>query len=364
MIRFLVFLLLFASPLAAQWGGSGRFGPEIRLWADGGHAAYRGGEWADLAFETSDDAYVAVVQLSADGELDFLYPRSPWDDGFVRGGWDIRLGSPATNRWSVGRENGVGYVYAIASEYPLDFGAFRGRGGGSWSWNRYGRQVRGDPYYVLDRIAELLVPGGARSGYGDDLYVYRVGSRRSHFYPRYACYDGIRGSGRWQAWGAPYYRCDRLRALLLNRPGYYYAPPRVRGYYLDGRYGSGVRFGDRRYGDEPRYRYKEPGVARGTPADQPPERTRPAVAAPVPVPKSRRSEPVERTERQRPVLQRRPEPAPRAEPRPEPRREAPRTAPRVQEPRRAEPRTEPARAPRAEPRSSRPQAPRVGRPQG
>jgi hypothetical protein len=338
----------------------------VSVWAEGGRDLYRSGDPLRIAFRTTEPAYVAIVHITPDGELDFLYPRSPWDRGYASARRNYSLYTGRSG-WRIRGVDGIGYVYAIASRRPLDFRAFRDRHGGGWWFADYGRTVRGDPYYVFDRVADLLVPHDAFGGdYVDDLYVYHVGSRR-HRYPRYACYDGYGyGGGFSSYWGSSYYySCDALLRLLVVHPGYYYSRRPPRGVYLSGPVRS-----------DPRYRFKEPASGRSG-------RTgtviRPGVSSPGTASGGERVQTPRavRPEVERPTLQRRgkgaaperrvPEPrsAPRAEPRAEPARPSPRESPR------AEPSSRTAPSPRAEPSSrgstSRPAAPsrpRVGRPNG
>jgi hypothetical protein len=363
-------LSLGASPAAAD--AAGREHMEVEVWADNDRDYFHSGDALHVRFRTSESAYVAVLHLTTSGEVEFLYPRSPWDDGYVRGRRSYSLpASGSYSRWSARGPSGIGYVYVIASEEPLDFSAFRDRYGHGWNFWKLGRVVRGDPFYALDRITEQLVPDWDQANYAVDYFSYHVGRRHSH--PRYACYDGYGYGG--QGWGEYYYSCDRLRVLLGSDP-----------YYYDGRYHRGYRgYRQRTYladahRAEPRYRYKERTAAErgdapplragsyGRTAD-PPARTRPeSRVRPEPVAREEetrwgddqqepRTRPAPRAEppRSRPTLQRR-EPEresvrPRASPPParEPQREAPREQPRSEPP----PRTEHSRpseeAPRVRP---------------
>lgn len=241
-----------AAPLAAP-AQAQRYDLGVRVWADEDRDVFRPGERVRLQFHATRSAYVAVVHLTTDGELEFLYPRSPWDDGYVRAGRTYSLpydAGGALHAWTVRGSSGIGYVYAIASEDPLDFAAFRdGRDRLGWAFRSVGSSVRGDPYFALDRITDMLVRDTRYADYATDYYAYHVGSRHTH--PRYACYDGY---ADMYSWGGYYDRCDRLRVLLRDDP-YYYDPRRyrrARGYYLVDR-GR----------DAPQHRFKEPRAAAG-----------------------------------------------------------------------------------------------------
>ncbi|MDQ3555258.1 MAG: DUF4384 domain-containing protein, partial [Gemmatimonadota bacterium] len=238
----------------------------VRLWAEEGRDLFRGGERSRLWVRTTDDAYVAVIHLAPDGRLEFLYPSSPWESGYLRRGRDLSIGRAGGGVWTVGRGTGIGYVYAIASTQPLDFRFFRQTRLGGWSFGRGGEVVRGDPFYVFDRVAEQLVPqleGGRWNGFDDAIYSYHVGRR--HSYPLYSCYDPYAGVVVRSSWGAPLYSCLQMRELLVGYPDYYYAPRRNRRVYLS----------DRRSA-EPRYRFKEPADARASRPVAPSARSQPA----------------------------------------------------------------------------------------
>ncbi|MDP9349091.1 MAG: DUF4384 domain-containing protein, partial [Gemmatimonadota bacterium] len=242
-------LSLGASPAAAAEAAVHGNDLEVEVWAENDRDYFHSGDPLHVRFRTSESAYVAVIHLSTSGEVEFLYPRSPWDDGYVRGRRSYSLPAAGSYaRWSARGPSGIGYVYVVASEEPLDFSAFRDRYGHDWSFWKLGRAVRGDPYYALDRITEQLVRDPEYAGYAVDYFTYHVGRR--HSYPRYACYDGYGYGG--QGWGEYYYSCDRLRVLLGSDP-----------YYYDGHYRRRYRgYGQRTYladahRAEPRYRYKE-----------------------------------------------------------------------------------------------------------
>ncbi len=348
----------------------------VRVWADADRDQFRQGERIRMQLHASRGAYAAVVHISTDGEVEFLYPRSPWDDGYVQGGRSYSLpygGGGYTASWTVRGGPGIGYVFAIASDEPLDFRAFQdGRDRSRWGYRTIGTSFRGDPYYALDRLVDQLVPDPDYAYYVTDSYAYHVGGR--HSYPRWACYDGYADA---YGWGGHYDRCDRLRVLLRSDP-YYYDPRRYRrsrGYYLAD---------SRRY--PPEHRYKEPRAAagrddyrdrgrggsydvpplrRGGDSYDPPSRTRPEPRPgsqdgggytradwqqgqqPQQEGKRQREERPRTEERSRPTLQRRPTEPETSRPRVtapqrEPRREAPpaREAPR--ETRRERPRSEPS----------------------
>jgi hypothetical protein len=375
-------------------GSRAQRGMGVRVYLDNQRDLFRPGEFSRVYVRPTEDAFVAVVHITPDGDVDFLWPNDVYDDGYMRGGTSYSVTSRGGVRGiRVGSGYGVGYVMAVASDEPLDLRRVRDfyyRRTSSWdpAYN-----VVGDPFRAMERIARMLVPD-FEDGYGAvDWYTYHVGSQR-YRYPRYACYDGY---GPWYSSRSPYYDgCDRVRVLLVSVP-----------YYYDTRYYRGDRYRywrtwypNDRYvytRRDPQHGYKERGSygydrATGAPnrrpfvrsGDAPPPRTRSAGYDGRGSDGRNDGPPQEGTgsrtpTRQRPTLERRPaetepvrvsgrererEPEPRGrsggetrseprerrvEPRAEPRRESP-------SPRSSEPRTSPRSEPRSEPRS----APRDG----
>ena len=316
---------------------------EARVWMDGERELFRAGDPLRIRFRVSEDAYVAVVNLSPDGSLHLLYPADSWDDDYVRGGRIYSL-SPRSwsSSWSRYDAEGIGYLYVLASADPLDLRLFDSR-----SFLRSGSsglQVRGDPFWVLDRLTAELVPDWHYTPFAVDYSHYFFGRRTA--YPGYACYERSPFGGSY-LWDAPYSSCERVVLLLRDYPGYYSA----RGYNRDRR-----AYWRELASDDPRHRFKEPGAVgergyapplRGRtvePQGAQPEQTRPGVRRDI----ERRAPAIERpADRQRPTTRPRLErrPPERASDRPavaRPSQEQPRargaqgtraTPPRVQPPR-------------------------------
>lgn len=355
----------------AQYGGA------ARVWIENDREYFRHGDRLRVNFSTAANSYVAVVHIDPSGNLDFVYPRSPWDSEFVRAG---RIHSLDRSGWGNGLlvrgGSGIGYLYVIASPVPLDYSRFRAGPGSHWDWSYAGRSVAGDPFWAMEQLTRTLLPRWGNAPYAVDYYTYFVGG--IHRYPSYACADRGYGSGwGWgysSAWSSYYGSCDRLDYFLRDNP-YYFDSRRFRGdrrsYYRD--------YDDRDW--DPRHVFKEDpdrsgarpgprvqsqpssggtsrvtpqGSSPATPLSRPVQRAAPErsevspaparEAAPRPAARPT-SAPVER-ERARPAPEPRPREATpqRAQPAPQPRPEA---RPRQAAPQRAQP----APSPRPEPRA-------------
>jgi hypothetical protein len=284
---------------------------DVQLWVDGRQEIFQRGDPLRLRFRTSRDAYVAILHIDPEGELEFLFPYGPRDENYVRGLRTYSLPDDSWNPyWRVNSRSGIGYFYIIASAEPLDFQRFQR--GSRWDLSSVGSRVRGDPFWVLDQLTHALVASPRYAAHGVDYYSYHVGSRSA--YPSFACYDGL-GWRERGSWGAYYGSCDRVRLLLRSHPNYY-----------DSR-----RYqGDRRVywreieAAQPLHGFKEPADLPGRPsggvparaADPPLGNQLDGRAAPPPVrprattPRADPDRPQERAEparpeRQRPTLERR-----------------------------------------------------------
>ncbi|HYW09018.1 MAG TPA: DUF4384 domain-containing protein [Longimicrobium sp.] len=331
----------------------------VSVWMDERRDLFSVGQRSRVLVRADRDSYMAVLHIDTNGDVDVLFP-SYSDDGFVRGGRVYPVHERGSQYVTVRGGYGIGYIFAVASEEPLDLRRLRDVGyGRSVQWSRE-RNVYGDPFAAMERLERLLVPDWDYGEFGSDYYSYHVGRRYSH--PRYACYDSY---GSWYSSRAPYYdTCDRVRGLLVHVP-YYYDTRHYRGdrrvvYTRNNGYydRAPVQRRGATHGYKERTDVREPSTRRAG------YERRPEPSGNTPVAREeggRQTEPQQqeprsnaRPERSRPTFQRRPaeaEPARREEPRrEEPRREEPRREePRREEPRREEPR-------RAEPRREEPRS--------
>jgi hypothetical protein len=219
-------VLASALPGQAQLLGTGSgargggWGPEVQLWLDGGREQYLPGDPVRVRFRTSERAWVAVLHVDPTGRLSLLHPSHPGVDNHLVPGrtYTLPQGS-ATAAWRLGPARGIGYFFAVASRQPLDFTSLRR------SLRLSDGLVRGDPFLVMEQVAETLRPRGSREAPFLDAIAYRVGS--GHRWPAYACWDGIVRPGSY-LFTAAYLDCGYLPRLLVREPGYY-DPVRYRG---------------------------------------------------------------------------------------------------------------------------------------
>lgn len=249
-----------------------QYPPRAQIWIENDRDYFRSGDRLRVNFSTSADSYVAVVHVDPDGYLDFVYPRSPWDADFVRAGRTYSLdGTGWSNGLNVRGRSGIGYFYVIASPIPLDYTHFRGRTGASWDWSYAGRSVAGDPFWAMEQITRMVLPGWSNVPYAVDYYSYYLGGAQR--YPSYACssrgFNDGWGWGYHSQWSSYYGSCSRLDLFLRDNP-YYFDARRYRGdrraYYRDYR---DYRDWDPRHGYkvDPRGASAAPGARFAVPAE-------------------------------------------------------------------------------------------------
>jgi hypothetical protein len=204
---------------------------EARVWLDRGQEpVLHRGDRARLYYRTNYDAYVAVFRLDTNGQTRLVYPRSPRDAHFIRGGRDYRLTFPSSSWWHVDDDPGVGYYFAIASDRPFDFGSFtyaayNEYGAYGWDLGDIYRTVYHDPYVAMDDLVAALVPDWRFSPYAIDFATYHVGQR--YDFPRFLCYE-CHGYRSFTTWNPYLVSCTNFRVVIYNDP-YYYPAYRYRG---------------------------------------------------------------------------------------------------------------------------------------
>jgi hypothetical protein len=188
--------------------------PEVQLWLSGSSYFHRG-ERARVYFRTDDDAYVFVVRIDTDGRLRVLYPESPFDDNFVRGGVTYRAPGYGRESFYVDDYPGLGYVFAIASWRRLELSALRdGRG---WDYQLIGDRVSRDPFAIVHELAYRLT-GQREDEYSLDYAEYQVDRRAE--YPRFLCY-GCHAFRSYSVWDPYAHRCAKFRIVIYDDPYFY-----------------------------------------------------------------------------------------------------------------------------------------------
>jgi len=255
---------------------------EARVWLDRGQEpVLQRGDAVRLYYRTSEDAFVAIFHIDTNGTTRLVFPNSPQENHYARGGRDYRVLFPGSSYWYVEDYPGMGYFFIVASPEPFDFTELRySHYGGGWDLSYVGRQVYQDPYLAMDDYVAALIPDWEYVPYGLDFTTYHVEQR--YEYPRFLCYD-CHGFRPFYSWNPYHYACTSFRVVIYNDP-YYYPVTRYRGtrvVYVEPRRGV-AHFGFKERADG------EPWTPQVVVRDTPP-RSQPGVAGSV----NRRAQPKE-----------------------------------------------------------------------
>jgi len=200
---------------------------EARVWLDRGQEpVLQRGEAVRVYYRTSEDAYVAIFHIDTNGTVRLVFPNSPQENHYARGGRDYRVLFPGSSYWYVDDDPGLGYFFIVASPQPFSFTDLRySHYDGGWDLSYVGRQVYSDPYLAMDDYVAALIPEWEYVPYGLDFTAYNVEQR--YDYPRFMCYD-CHGFRPYYAWNPYLYACTSFRVVIYNDP-YYYPVTRYRG---------------------------------------------------------------------------------------------------------------------------------------
>ncbi len=198
--------------------------PSVEVWASGD--VFRRGDRVHVWFRSGEDAFITIFRLDTDGRVRVLYPRRPWHNNFVPGGRRLEVWDPTGQReryaFVADDYAGQGYIFAVASPVPFDYGDFIRDD--YWDYSaiaHYGR-VTGDPYMALMDLIDHIVPAAGYERYSYDVYPYYIGRR--YEYPRFLCYD-CHTYVAYPTWDPYQQSCIRFRVVIYDDP--YYYPARV-----------------------------------------------------------------------------------------------------------------------------------------
>ena len=179
---------------------------------------YHQGDGVHVSFRSDRDAYVTIFRVDTDGRVRLLFPQDPWEDNFARGDRRYDVDSRRSGRaFVVDDYPGEGYVFAVASADPFDYGAFVR--GDHWDYRAIGNggRIAGDPYEALGDLIDHIVPANYLA-YSYDIAPYYV---EEHYdYPRFLCYD-CHGYNAYPYWNPYRATCVRFRVVIYDDPFYY-----------------------------------------------------------------------------------------------------------------------------------------------
>ncbi len=204
----------------------------------GDQAVYQPGDPITIDVRATDDAYVLVYEIDAQGYVHVLYPYAHASSGYIEGGSTLNLPPGDAEQLVVEGPTGQGYIVAIASREPFndlpwylrpyDAQADElGYTGDDDAREDEGvttqGQIVGDPFVAMERIRRaVLADPGDRGAFATGYTSYYV--HEAVRYPRYICNDCHR-PGEWQWWDGfdPYYTTCSAFDFRVNS-GWWWGP--------------------------------------------------------------------------------------------------------------------------------------------
>jgi hypothetical protein len=183
----------YASPSVAQTASPRVFSPEeetgyappVDVWLD--QTDYRYGARIRPHFRSEPGAYVTIVRVTTDGQLQILFPSRPGRQKAltVAEVKDDRVPFAGYPAFTVNESSGTGFVFAIASYRRFDYKYYSS--GGQWDVFRLASSGRyGDPFEIMRTFVDLTLDDDAE--FSMDYATYEVidGGRRSRYSSRYS----------------------------------------------------------------------------------------------------------------------------------------------------------------------------------
>lgn len=176
--------------------------PNADVWFEQGNEFDRG-EPSRVMYSGDAGSYLTILRVNTDGLVTVLSPSQPNSRSKYAGG-QTGIGIP----FQADPNEGVGYVFAVASRTPFDFRNYRGTGN-RWNMGTLGERGGIDPFEIVDRFARSSV--GTRGSYSIAYAPYEIGrggAGRASYQHGVRYDDGYGGyqGGYDDPWGASPYR--------------------------------------------------------------------------------------------------------------------------------------------------------------
>lgn len=229
-----------AGMLACAWSPVPAHALGVEIWTDrGSDAVYEPGDALGVQARVSDDGFLMVYEIDAEGRVNLLFPYHG-SDGYVEGRATYDIPPDRANMELVVNDpTGQAYLVAITSRRPFrdlpwylkpyDAAAtevgYAGEPDDEEGITAEGRIV-GDPFVAMERIRRRVIEDSENvDGFATAYTAYYVGHEVR--YPRYLCYDCHRPN-HWAWWSDfdPYYATCSVFDFRVNRrwywgPGYW-----------------------------------------------------------------------------------------------------------------------------------------------
>jgi hypothetical protein len=205
---------LMAAPEPVSTPAAEPAAPPVRIWINNSRQ-FREGEKARVQVETNDDGYLVVFHADPEGRLRVLFPLSPRDDNFVRGGRRYEIRGRGDDETFIASGDGEGLIYAAVAEDPIRWDDYDT--GGNWDYGRL--SLRDNSRDAEVDITDLLQRMVSDRGYDYDVLSYRVYGGYSG-YPVTTASWYPRPYGYWDDYYCDYYFRPSLFGCRYT-PGWY-----------------------------------------------------------------------------------------------------------------------------------------------
>lgn len=155
---------------------------DIRVWLEHDYDVYPSEDNLVFNIRAVRDCYATVYVVDTDGFIHVIYPLSPYDNAYIRGGMVYRFSPRRSDIFYSAYPRGIAYVFAVSSPVPFVYANFGvGIFGGTSVYRIYG-----DPFIACKRFYVSLLPRW--------VIMDRVSISFAHFYirewvryPHYLC---------------------------------------------------------------------------------------------------------------------------------------------------------------------------------
>jgi hypothetical protein len=154
---------------------------DIRVWVGDSWDVYPSYDDVVISVRAARDCYPTLFVVDTDGYVHVVYPFSPWDEAFIRGGRTYCYSGYDLGLADFGGR-GIAHVFAVGSPYPFDYSPY----GEAIFVGRFGYRIFGDPFIASRQIYLSLLPGSIRVDFVS-VSMTRFYIREWVRYPHYLC---------------------------------------------------------------------------------------------------------------------------------------------------------------------------------
>ena len=89
---------------------------EARVWLDrGSDPVVQRGDQVRIYYRVAENAFVAIFHIDTNGTARMVFPSSPQENHYAKGGRDYRVLFQGSSYWFVNDDPGMGYFFIVTS---------------------------------------------------------------------------------------------------------------------------------------------------------------------------------------------------------------------------------------------------------